>query len=71
VVVGHVGLHGDTDMPFEIVEAREHLEAGVEPPVTPWRTSVSGSWGSAVGSSSPLPKGEGIQSMSRDEAEPG
>ena len=35
----------------------------VSPPVTPWRISVGRSGGGSVGSSSPRPYGDGIQSM--------
>ena len=35
----------------------------VSPPVTPWRIAVSRSGGGSVGSSSPRPYGDGIQSM--------
>ncbi len=35
----------------------------VAPPVTPWRISVGRSGGGSVGSSSPRPNGDGIQSI--------
>jgi hypothetical protein len=65
-----VGASGTSTLSVSRLVARELDSAArswkrVSPPVTPWRIAVSRSGGGSVGSSSPLPKGDGSQSMPR------